>query len=169
MAKRYRQSDITTLTGRRVFFDTNVLLYIFWPLPAASFWVQQYSKMFRGLLAQNNSLILNVTILSEVINNILRTEYKNHKDETGINLTFKEYRDCSEGKSALTDIHRIIVNKIFPHFEICDKLFCKNEVQEMLQVDTLDFNDKLIAAVCEENQFVLFTNDADLKNSNIDI
>ena len=39
----------------------------------------------------------------------------------------------------------------------------------MCCVDELDFSDKAIIRICEDNQFILLTNDTDFKNSNIDI
>lgn len=39
----------------------------------------------------------------------------------------------------------------------------------MLVLDELDFNDKAIVRICEENSLVLLTNDQDFKNSGLDI
>ncbi|WP_062327437.1 DUF5615 family PIN-like protein [Treponema endosymbiont of Eucomonympha sp.] len=169
MAKRYRQSDITALVGKPVFFDANVLIYIFWPILSGQHWMQQYSKILHTLLTQGNCLVINTTGLSETINRVLRIEYENYQRSTGIPLKFKVYRDSPDGQSVLTDIYSIIINTIFPHFEICDKSFHKNEVHDMLHVDSLDFNDKLIMSICKKNQFVLLTNDADFQYADIDI
>jgi len=42
-------------------------------------------------------------------------------------------------------------------------------VKNFLNVDNLDFNDKGILKICQENKFVLLTDDGDYKNSDIDI
>ena len=39
----------------------------------------------------------------------------------------------------------------------------------MLNVDSLDFNDKAIQSVCAKNNFVLLTNDIDYKETSLDI
>ncbi len=44
MAKFYDSSDIHSLDKRQIFFDANILLYIFWP--TGSSWEKQYSAIF---------------------------------------------------------------------------------------------------------------------------
>jgi predicted nucleic acid-binding protein len=100
---------------------------------------------------------------------VIRIEYDNYKNITGNSPAFKEYRNSPDGQIALNDIYLIMLNKIMPCFDVCDKSFNKTELQKFLQVDTLDFNDKIILDLCRENNFVLLTNDADFKNTDIDI
>ena len=45
----------------------------------------------------------------------------------------------------------------------------KDDLMIMCKVDELDFSDKAIIKICEDNQFILLTNDTDFKNSYIDI
>lgn len=32
MANRFKQADISALSGRTIFFDANVVIYLFWPV-----------------------------------------------------------------------------------------------------------------------------------------
>ena len=42
-------------------------------------------------------------------------------------------------------------------------------LEELLVVDELDFNDKIIFSLCKEKNMVLLTNDSDFVQSDIDI
>ena len=55
MAAKYSTQNISELQSRKVFFDTNVLIYIFWPSGAYS-WELSYYQAFSQLLRQDNEL-----------------------------------------------------------------------------------------------------------------
>ena len=44
-----------------------------------------------------------------------------------------------------------------------------SEMTDQFTVDSLDFNDKLIAETCRKNNFILVTDDADYEDSEIDV
>ncbi len=64
MAFRYRITDIDKLKDRAVFFDANVLIYLFWPNPQQT-WQQKYSLIYGRLLKQKNPLVVNISVLSD--------------------------------------------------------------------------------------------------------
>ncbi|MBE7446151.1 MAG: hypothetical protein HS132_13220 [Planctomycetia bacterium] len=53
MKKRYSSKDISLICNRQIFFDANVIIYIFWPTGQYSR-EQQYSSIFGQLIKQNN-------------------------------------------------------------------------------------------------------------------
>lgn len=164
MAVKYRLQDIPLLQGRDIFVDANVLIYLFWP--TGSYRLENaYAKAVSTLLKQKNRLCIDLFVISEVINSAIREEKKKAQPDLG----FKEFRNSSEGVSALEDIHTIVRDGIFSQFSFLGKSFTKEEVNGFLIVDTLDFVDKCILAVCRENNCVLLTNDKDFKSSDIDI
>ena len=57
MAARYALQNITDLQNRKVFFDANVLIYIFWPTGSYR-WETDYSSAFGSLLRTNNELVV---------------------------------------------------------------------------------------------------------------
>lgn len=109
MAKFYDSSDIHSLDKRQIFFDANILLYIFWP--TGSSWEKQYSAIFKQLLEQKNKMIVDFIVISEVVNRAVRIEYDKHLQANNIsrdNLTFKKYRDGSDGQEALNVVYQIV-------------------------------------------------------------
>ena len=74
---KYSTHNISAVTDRKIFFDANVLLYIFWP--SGSFnWENNYSTAYSILLRQGNELVVDFIVISEVINRAIRLEYEKH-------------------------------------------------------------------------------------------
>jgi predicted nucleic acid-binding protein len=163
MATKYRLQDVAQLAGKDVFFDANILIYLFWPTGQHSF-EKNYARVFSNLLRQGNNLFVDFLVLSEVINRVVRIEHKK------LNSTqkFKDFRNSQNGKDALYDIY-IIVNNILKKFNVVGKAFNKQEIESYLTVDELDFVDKATVTLCKENALVLLTNDKDFKNTDLDI
>jgi predicted nucleic acid-binding protein len=170
MAKFYDSSDIHSLDKRQIFFDANILLYIFWP--TGSSWEKQYSAIFKQLLEQKNKMVVDFIVISEVVNRAVRIEYDKHLQANNIsrdNLTFKKYRDGSDGQEALNVVYQIVKKNVVRKFNIAGKAFTKSDIENFLCVDSLDFSDKGIAAICKENSFILLTNDKDFADSDLEI
>lgn len=164
MATKYKLQDFAKLTGKDVFFDANILMYLFWPTGQHDF-EKYYARVFRNLLRQGNALFVDFLIISEVINRVVRIEHKK------LNPTqqFKKFRNSQEGKEVLDDIYLIVKNDILSRFKVVDKTFDKQEIESYLEVDELDFVDKATVSLCKENVMVLLTNDGDFKYADIDI
>ncbi len=163
MCAKYQLQNCNLLIDRSIFFDTNVLIYLFWP--TNSRWEKHYASTFKCLLKQRNKLFVDYLVISEVINTIIRLEYKNLKSS----LTFKDFRDSEKGKEALTDIYTIVKASILTNFYVIGKSYSKQDILSFLIDDNLDFVDKAIANLCKENEFILLTNDKDFNNSDLDI
>jgi predicted nucleic acid-binding protein len=164
MATKYSLQNVAQIQEQSVFVDANVLIYLFWP--TGSLWLEQsYAKAFLKLLKQGNNLFVDFLIISEVVNRILRIEHK----KLNPTLKFKEFRDSQDGKDALNDIYTIIKNDILPRFFVVGKAFNKQETDNCLIVDELDFVDKSTVEICKENTLVLLTNDKDFKFTDLDI
>ncbi len=162
--RKYARKDIQKLKGRAIFFDANVLIYLFWSIPNDSK-AERYASFFSVLLENKNRLVVNSFVLSEVINRELRIEY-NNSDKT---LDFKEFRNSPDGIQAQKDIFEIVKGRILNTFSVIDEKLSAQDIAAMLTVDKLDFNDKIIADTCRKNNFVLLTHDADFSNSDIEI
>ncbi len=171
MATKYSLSNIPSLSGRKIFFDANVLIYIFWPSGAYS-WETSYSSAFGSLLRQKNELLVDYMVISEVVNRAHRLEYSKYltaNSLTQASFQYKNYRNGLDGKKALSDIYLIIETNILAKFTIVGKAFTSSEIQSFLTVDSLDFSDKGILLTCKENACVLITNDIDYRSADIEI
>lgn len=170
MAKCYNSSEIDHLNKREIFFDANILIYLF--LPTGSNWEKTYSTIFKQILEQKNKVIVDFIVISEVVNRGVRIEYEKILQTNDIsrkNLPFKKYRNSQDGHEALNDIYQIVIKNIVHNFNIVGKAFTKLDIGNFLHIDSLDFSDKGITAICKEHDFVLLTNDKDFADSELDI
>ncbi|MCL2101687.1 MAG: PIN domain-containing protein, partial [Fibromonadales bacterium] len=159
MANRYKTSDIPNISKRKMFFDANAMIYIYWPTTPNNDESKQYSNMLNMLLHQKNKLAISTSVISEIVNRVIKIEYEKKGGYKKIGA-LKKFRDSNDGKSLLNNIYSIIENKIFLSFNVSDKKFNKTEVKKMLKTDSLDFNDKIIFEICKKNNFILITHDA---------
>ena len=166
---RYGKPDISSINGKKIFFDANIMIYIFWPLYPAPHYTNQYSDIFGHLIKQGNPLLINNIVLSEIINRIGRIEYKNYCYTTQLSVSFKDFRNSPDGQTVFRDIFSILLNTVLNNFGIGNKIFTIDEIKSLLAPDNLDYNDKLIISECKENNYLLITNDVDYKGVDIDI
>jgi predicted nucleic acid-binding protein len=164
MATKYKLADAPLLQNRNIFVDANVLIYCFWG--TGSYYLEKkYAKTFKVLLRQQNALFIDFSVISEIINRILRIEQQKLQPTS----TFKDFRNSADGKNTLSDVFLIVKHNILPKFDIIGRVFNKQDIYSLLIVDDLDFTDKSIVKLCKENSLVLLTNDGDFKNTDIDI
>jgi len=164
MATNYKLQDYEHLSGKDIFVDANVLIYLFWPTGQHSF-ESNYARVFRNLLRQGNNLYVDFLVISEVVNRVLRIEHQ----KLNSNQKFKDFRNSQDGKDVISDIYLIVQSDILSSFKIIGKSFNKSDIEGFLIVDQLDFVDKATVTICAENNLVLLTNDRDFKNSGLDI
>ena len=169
MSLRITPANIATVHGRPLFFDANVLLYLFGS--TSSTWANTYSAVFSQCLKMGNVLCVDVFVLSEFINRFLRIEYENYLKTKGLNsqqVKFKNFRSQPEGAQAAQDVETIVKGRILNKFAMVGKVFDVADINSMSLVNS-DFNDELIVKTCQEHQCVLVTNDADFSGAKIDI
>lgn len=171
MPKKFTHKEINKLTGKKIFFDANVLIYLFWSTGAIK-WETIYGEAFGKILFQKNECIVNFTVLSEFVNRTHRIEYDRFLSRSGKlkkDYPYKKYRNSEVGKSTLSEIYLILKESILNDFTVMDKSFTKSDIEKFLIVDSLDFGDKPIFEICKENNLVLFTNDSDFNELGIEI
>ncbi|MDD3592217.1 MAG: PIN domain-containing protein [Sulfurovum sp.] len=170
MMNKYDLNNIQNIGNRKVFFDANILLYLYWSTNLS--WQERYSQVYSKLIDQNNPFVLHYVVISEFINRAIKIEYSNYLRENNItnkDFSYKSYRDSEAGIEAQEDIYTLVQAKILKEFEVVNKNLSTNDIENMLIVDSLDFSDKLINQVCKDNNYVLLTNDRDFKDTGIDI
>jgi predicted nucleic acid-binding protein len=163
MDGKYRLNNVSQLQNRDIFVDANVLIYLFWPTGKP--WERSYATAYLSLLKQANKLYVDFLVVSEVINRVLRIEHGKRSSS----IKFKQFRDSAEGQQILSEIYLIVEKQILNQFNVSGDVFSKADVLNFLTVDSLDFLDKGILKTCQDNNFVLLTNDKDFKNADIDI
>lgn len=171
MPRKYTLKEIDKLTGKKIFFDANVLIYLFWST-GSNHWEFQYGSAFGKILKQKNECVVNFTVFSEFVNRTHRLEHERFLRQLGYSkkdYPYKKFRNSDDGKTSLNDIYLILKESVLSDFSVMDKSFTKSDIENFLTVDSLDFGDKPILEICKENNLVLFTNDGDFNGLDIDI
>lgn len=169
MATKYRLQDFSQVINRDIFVDANVVIYLFWSTGQHTF-EDNYAKVFSNLREQKNRLFIDFLIISEVINRMLRNEWKRwQRIAPSPSTEFKDFRNSPDGSKTLYGIYTIFQNEILKCFEVVESSFSKTEIEKYFTLDELDMIDKGIVTTCKKYNFILLTNDKDFKNSDIDI
>ncbi len=168
MASRYQTRDLDSLLDNSFFFDTNILLYLFYS-HTVDWASKSYSNLYMNMLNKGVKVFIDNTVLSEFINRILRIEYDTRMKISPDNIVpFKKFRDTIEGQEAVDHANNLVKN-ILKFISIDGEVMNKGDIQSILIVDSLDYNDKIIEHLCENKGYILVTNDTDFKESEIDI
>jgi len=173
MCNRFNTRNICEINYRDIFFDANILIYLFWQTGSRQRVLEnKYATIYSEILRRELSMYVNYVVLSEVVNRTLRISWEEYLDKKSLKkdkLSFKNYRNSTEGIEAQEEIAIIIKEIVFNNFEVVEDSFSKEDIEDFLEVDTLDFSDKAILKTCVDNDFVLLTHDSDYSNSEIDI
>jgi hypothetical protein len=84
-------------------------------------------------------------------------------------LEFKVFRNLQQGQDALRQIHITLRDDILKQVVIVERPFDNETVEKFLVIDRLDFVDKSIVAICQGKSYVLFSDDGDYKESDIEV
>jgi predicted nucleic acid-binding protein len=173
MSLRIKAIDVASVKDRQLFFDANVLLYLFGSVGTSSnqWAINAYTAIFNQCLKMQSVLCVDVFVLSEFINRFLRIEYENHLRTEGLNrnqFNFKNFRSTTEGVQVAQDVEMVVKGQILKRFKMVGKLFDESDISTINLANT-DFNDALIVKTCKNHQCILVTNDADFCGADIDI
>jgi len=161
--RRYSPSQIYELRGRGVFIDTNVLLMIFRKNKYNHPRGDKYFEIFTKILAHRLKIFVNEISLSEFYYAALKVE----RDKSNF-PSIKEFRDSEAGIQAREEIFsdmRTMLHRV----QYIPSNLPQSEIMNLFTADSLDFNDKLIAATCRKDNYVLVTDDADYMDTDIEI
>lgn len=171
MATRYSLNQIDNIDSKKVFFDANVLIYIFFS-SGRYHWEENYARAYGHLLESKLELCFDFLVISEIVNRAHRIAYDIYCSTTGRdknNYKYKEFRNSSNGKDSLKDIYITIEDDILANFTVLENAISYDDIKNYLIVEPLDFVDKAILQCCKKYDCVLITNDSDYKDSDIDI
>ena len=168
MGMRYDNYSLAQLQDKNFFFDTNVLLDLFYTHTVG--WSSvAYSKVYKYMVSHQMKMYLDNTVLSEFINRILRIEYKLMQTANpNADVTYKNYRNTSEGQEKVEEAYNL-VTVILKCINLDGEILSPMDVQSLLVVDEIDYNDKIIEHLCIKKGYILVTNDIDFTNSVADI
>ncbi|THJ19025.1 MAG: PIN domain-containing protein [Nitrospira sp. CG24B] len=152
-------------------FDTNIWLFLYGSQHGPSDpRVRVYSAALKSVLAAQSRILIDVLILSELMNAMARFAF-NRLPNQPQPRDFKAYRKSTAFKpiaKSITDVCRRILsqairtNSDFPSLHI-------ETVLSDYEVGKADFNDQMLAELCKSNGLILVTDDGDFKGMDLTI
>lgn len=152
-------------------FDTNVIFDLYGMGATSSPFRDVFSKLLNKILSDGGKVFSTTVILSEFINLTLRSSLNWYNEEQSTDLNMKRYRktehywDAAQGAS---DEAALIIGEttfIDSNFSLDEIMLISDQVAS----DSLDITDLIISQICEKNDLVLVTNDADFKSTGLNI
>lgn len=165
-----RAQDIVSypFTDRdRLLVDANVWLFVHGPNKPRDARVSVYSSALARCIAAKSIIHIDALILSEFINRYARLKYNILYSSGRITVDFKRFRDSVDFKPVAREIadavRRVlaICNRTESGFSTVDILSLINAYE----AGGLDFNDQMIADLCQRQGLVLVTHDGDFSGS----
>ena len=153
----------------KFFFDTNVLLILFrLDIPARTNSpdmkrYKNYSRILTRFLANRIEIVINEIVISE----FYYASLKFARDISNFS-SIKQFRNSETGVQVIENIFSNI-KTMLSQFKFLPLNTTGSTLLNMLSVDSLDFNDKLIMETCRRNNLVLVTDDADFKIAPVDV
>lgn len=174
MSHYVRIDRLPDLKNKKILFDANIWIYIFCEIGEYNkFFVNTYSKAFYILLKSKNTIFTDLTILSEFINRYLKISCSNYvKRENLPSIDYKrDYRITEDYKEAWATVCDIVRKKILSKSYIINTKYDQTSMARLLQEDQFetDFNDNHIVNLCQVENMFLMTNDADFKDTNLNV
>ncbi len=167
----HKATDVRTYSFRkedRLFLDANIWFSIYGPLSYHDWRTDVYSKALRQVLSSKSLILIDATVLSEFVNRFARYEY-DRLDENTKPATFKEFRQSAEFNDVAAEIV-INVKNILKNAMRCNFNFDSININKLLtdfQSGAKDFNDSLIIELCDAEDLILITHDADFRNCKV--
>jgi len=140
--KRYGIHQIKEIRDRGVFFDTNVLLIMFQRSEEECPRYRKYSDIIAKILSNKMDIFVNEIVLSEFYSFVLRREREKSNFPS-----VKAFRDSEAGIEVREKIFGYM-KAMLQQLQYIPSNLSLTEMTNQFTVDSLDFNDKLIAETC---------------------
>lgn len=154
--------DFNPNFSQKFFLDSNVWLYLIFPQHSniAQKHINNYSDFFSKIKQKQCLIETNIVQMSELVNLLLQLEYRKNK-KVNNQLTFKEFRNNSQGKTALEEA-KTLTSFILKFTTLRSGNFNSEEMVKMVEnCDKADLNDIYFASHCIKEDAILVTHDFD--------
>ncbi|EAK6286879.1 PIN domain-containing protein [Campylobacter lari] len=165
MSVVYYLKDITTFNNKKIFFDTNILIYLFYASDKKL--QEECASLYNELLKTKALCYTSFLNISEFYNRCMKIEFEKAK-EINKQLKYKNFRNSPEGLEIEKDITNI-VKSLLDKFFLVMVDFDKDFIIKVLDNETIDLCDKALVEICKKENMILFTNDKDFKNKDLNI
>jgi len=155
-------------TEDELFLDTNIWLLVFGPQNPGDWRVEAYSQALAKILTAQCQIYIDVLIVSEFINTYARVKWGVLGRPHG---NFKRFRNSPDFKPIAQDI-AADVGRVLRHCSRVESGFKTLDINGLITeyaAGDSDFNDQMIAALCQRKGLKLVTDDADFSGHQIQI
>ena len=176
MAVYIKTDNLDAVKDKKVFFDTNIWIYIFCEIGNYNNrLVRRYSSSYSYFLKNNTAIFIDLTVISEFVNRYMRIAYSNYVEKNSLKKRDfdykKDYRKSEDFKEAWENVCNIVNNSILLKADAINFNYDRITLNSLLNPNNIDtdFNDNHITNLCRSNDMYLLTHDADFKNSDINV
>lgn len=154
-------SDHTFFNSDQIFVDTNIWIYLFYPINNNDY---GYSSVLQNMLDKKVQFYTTEQVLSEYVNRIVKSEFIRFRENQVGRVDYKrDFRPTSEYKDAYDMAMDSIREDILPITKIVslspEDIYICCEKYKML-----DFNDNLYLNLAIKNNFSIISHDRDFEN-----
>lgn len=160
--KAQRIEKYSFTAGDRLLLDTNIWLFLYCPHCDPNTFAA-YSAAFKNILSAKSKIYVSSTVLGEFIYRYCRLAHELLMAKDAAPKRFKNFRKTAPFKKvakAVADATRRVLQNATP----VDEGFASLDIGRILtdfESGRHDFNDLLIAEVCERERLILVTDDED--------
>lgn len=160
--------DYTFTAEDRLLLDTNVWLLVYGPQKPseADARVPVYSSAFKRILSARSRIYIDVLIVSELINGIIRS-----RSNLGRHGSVRAFRESPAFVTVAAEIAEV-VKRVVGHCTRLDDPFAQMAIAPVLDEYSLgesDFNDQILRELCREKSLTLVTDDSGFGNADIPV
>ena len=149
----------------RFFFDTNIWIYLFYPIGNYKrAIIDKYSEFFHKLIQAEADIFISSLVLSEFFNVWVRAEFRILQEaEPDKYKEFKrDFRNTQLYQDKMREVKFIVKHQIFKLAKRIDDDFSGLKIDKILRdIEKWDFNDKLHLALVKRHNLKFVTNDSD--------
>lgn len=151
----------------KFFFDTNIWIYVYYPLGAhRTDTIKLYDTFLKKVMLKGSRIYTSSLVLSEFINRWFKLEYRLQKDSTGqSNLKYKDFHNSNYFNQLAGNISSVVQSKILRDARKIDDHFRNLPIKNILaDLITTDFNDSYYHQLAQVESLLIVTDDGDFGN-----
>ncbi len=150
----------------KLFLDANIWLYVYGPQGnPADLRTRIYSGALANAIRAKSQILIDVLVVSEFINRFARMEYDIQYPDKANRKDFKQFRTSSDFVPLAQTIARE-TGKIMRFCSRTESGFASIDIRALMteyEAGNCDFNDQVLARLCQNQGLLLVTHDEILK------
>jgi predicted nucleic acid-binding protein len=160
------------VSGDKLFFDTNVWLYLYCPIGNyRKKKIARYDSFLKKAIQAKATICVSSLVLSEFCNTYARLEFNILKRRTKESLDFKrDFKRTPAYKKVMTEIRHVVTNQILKIASPVDDKFDAIDRDKLMGlIAEADFNDAYYCLLSRAENMMVVTDDGDFATLDADL